>query len=174
MRTKHSLQVIAALVVPLTLFAQQAATPQPTPAQGPNAPATTAPCSKTTPAPPRKPGYLERKARALACAHDKSLCDLPKSPDDVLGGTPDTKPCPASTVGGAAPAKAPAQPAPAPSASATANSKPVYVCPPKATLIPGFPYCLNPDHSVSDAIALPPSLSTPAPTASPAPATAQH
>jgi hypothetical protein len=176
MKTKTALAVFAALVASLTAVGQQAATPQPTPAQASTAPATTAPCSKATPAPPHKPGYLEKKARALACAHDKSLCDLPKSPDEVLGGPTDPKPCPVSTAGSPSPAKAQPQttPAPpAPPASATANSKPVYVCPPKATLISGFPYCLNPDHSVVDAIPLPAGLS-PAPPASAAPAPAQH
>jgi len=41
--------------------------------------------------------------------------------------------------------------------------KPVYVCPPKSTLIPNFPYCIYPDLSVVDAIPLPPGMTTPAP-----------
>jgi len=169
---KTVLALFAMIAYPI--LAQQAATSQPTPAQAPTAPATTAPCSKATPDQPHKDSWLQKKARAFACKQNKNLCDLPSSPTEITGVTPDTKPCPASTVGGAVPAKAPAQPAPAPSASATANGKPVYVCPPKATLIPGFPYCLNADRSVVDAIPLPTSLSAPVPTASPAPASAQH
>jgi hypothetical protein len=57
------------------------------------------------------------------------------------------------------PPKPPAPPAPATPAPAPVPAKPVkptYVCPPKATLIAGYAYCLMPDQSVVDAIPLPP------------------
>jgi hypothetical protein len=56
---------------------------------------------------------------------------------------------------------------PAPSglaAAASSNGKPVYVCPPKSTLIPNYPYCVYADRSVVDAIPLPANLSAPAQT----------
>jgi hypothetical protein len=174
---KTALAVFASFVASLAASAQQTpSTSQPTPAQAQPAAASTVPCNKSAPAPPPKPGYLEKKARALACAHDKTLCDIPKSPDEVLGGPTDPKPCPAKPAT-LAPVKTQAQPTPAPSAipvSAAASSKPVYFCPPKSSLISGFPYCLNPDGSVGDALPLPPGLSAPAPPASAAPAQAQH
>jgi hypothetical protein len=134
-----------------------------------------APC-KATPATPRKPGYVEKKLKALACKQNKQLCDLPSSPSEITGKTPDIRPCPVITAATPPVSKTQATPAP-PSAPATASSKPapVYICPPKFTLVPGFPYCVNADHSsVVDAISLPASLSAPAPPASVAPAPAQH
>jgi hypothetical protein len=172
-----SLPFSAVLLVSLTSVGQQTpSTSQPTPVQAQPAAASTAPCNKSAPDPQHKPGWLEKKARALACAHDKGLCDLPKSPDDALGTPTGGKPCPANPATSAT-VKPQAQPTPTPPAVpalATTSNKPVLVCPPKASLIPGFPYCLNPDRSVVDAIALPPSLSAPAPPVPAAPAQAQH
>lgn len=165
---------IATAVLAVLLPAAYALAQQP---QQPPTPTTTIPCSKNTPAQPHKPGYLEKKAKALACKQNKQFCDLPSSPTEITGVTPDAKPCPANTVASPTQAKAQAQPTLAPSAApatAPANSKPVLVCPPKSTLIPGYPYCMNPDHSLVDAIALPASLSAPAPPASAVPAQAQH
>jgi hypothetical protein len=45
--------------------------------------------------------------------------------------------------------------APAPTPVPAQPVKPTYVCPPKATLIAGYTYCLMPDQSVVDAIPLP-------------------
>lgn len=157
MTTTKFLVALAALATPLAVKAQQ----NPQPPQLP--PATTAqiqptPCAKQAPPPPHKPGWLEKKATAMACKQNKNLCDLPSSVPDVTGQTPDAKPCPANTASNApappktnaAPAKPPVPASPA--AAAASNGKPVYVCPPKSTLIPNFPYCLMPDHSVVDAI----------------------
>jgi hypothetical protein len=175
MKTPITILLLAALFASFGQAQQTPSMSQPTPAQAQPAAASTAPC-KTTPAPPRKPGYMEKKLKALACKQNKQLCDLPSSPSEITGQTPDTKPCPVITAATPPVSKTQATPAP-PSAPATASSKPapVLICPPKFTLVPGFPYCVNADHSsVVDAISLPASLSAPAPPASAAPAPAQH
>lgn len=175
MKTLIALLAIAAMLASFVQAQQNPSTSQPTPAQVPSAAASTAPCNKTAATPPRKPGYLENKMKALACKQNKNLCDVPSSPVEITGGTPDNKPCPANPVAGSIPVKA--QPTPAPpiaSTTAPSNVKPILVCPPKSTLIPGFPYCLNPDRSVVDAIALPASLSAPTAPAPAPPAQAQH
>jgi hypothetical protein len=175
MMNLRNLPLSAILLVSLTSVGQQTSSTPPTP-QPTSAAASTVPCNKTI-APPPRPGWLEKKARALACQKDKQFCDAPSSSADLLGGIPDAKPCPANTVAGQTPVKAQPQQPPAPTAaqaSATANSKPALVCPPKATLIPGFPYCLKPDHTTVDAIPLPANLSAPASPASAAPAPVQH
>jgi hypothetical protein len=162
-----------AVLIPIALAAAVAAearqtppTPQqPQPAQSQSAPASTAPCGKQTPPPPPKPGWLEKKAKALACKQNKNLCDLPSSAAEVTGATPQPPPCPANTSP-APPTTKPAPPEkdkPTVPSGAPASGKPVYVCPPKSTLIPNFPYCIYPDLSVVDAIPLPPSMTTPAP-----------
>jgi hypothetical protein len=169
MKTPIALPALAVLFAILTQAQQTPSTSQPSPVQAQTAAASTVPCKSSAPQ-PRKPGWLEKKTKALACKQNKQACDLPSSPNDIFGGTPDAKPCPTNTAASPSPLKA--QPIPAlPTNTAT---KPVYVCPPKATLIPGFPYCMYADHSTVDAIALPPSLSAPASPAPAAPAPAQH
>jgi hypothetical protein len=186
MTTTKFLVALAALAAPLAVKAQQnPQTPQlpPAPAaQVQPSPASVAPCAKQAPPAPHKPGWLEKKAKAMACKQNKNLCDLPSSVKDATGETSAPPPCPVNTASkppaplvsktDAAPAKPPVTASPA--AGATGNGKPVYVCPPKSTLIPNFPYCLMPDRSVVDAIPLPANLSAPAPPASAAPAPAQH
>jgi hypothetical protein len=156
--------VVAGLLGGYVSAAQQSSSPsQQTPAQGQPAPAAAPPCNKATPSPARKPGWLETKAKALACKQNKNLCDLPSSPSDITGSTSSAKPCPANTSSNAAPASKPPAQAPATTgAPPSASTKPTYVCPPKATLIPGYAYCLLPDHSTVDAIPLPPDMKTPA------------
>ncbi len=129
---------------------QQAATPQP--AQHNAAANTNTPCN-SAPSKPHTQGWLEKKARALACAKNPNACNLPASPDDALGTTLGAKPCtPATAPKTQAPAVTPAPAKPvSPPPPPTAD----YVCPPKATLIPGQPYCIFSDRKVVDAIPLP-------------------
>ena len=140
MRTKHTFQLLAALAVPLAVFAQQ----QPQPTQQPAV--VTSPCTSNLPPPPHKQGWLEQKARELACQKNKNLCSLPSSPTDVTGTVPAQKPCNPAPTPAPKPLPAPAQPA-----------APDYVCPPKAKLIAGHPYCIYPDNTVVDAIPLSPA-----------------
>jgi hypothetical protein len=179
MKNTHLLLTFAALMAPAAVKAQQnpqpAQTLQPSQAQAASQ-QVAAPCAKQ--APPRKAGWLEKKAKAIACSHNKQLCDLPSSTDEVTGGTSNAKPCPANPVPNSPPTKSASaatdKPAiPTNAAVAPANNKPVFVCPPKTTLIPNYAYCLTADHTVVDAILLPPSLSS-APPAVAAPAPAQH
>jgi hypothetical protein len=143
------------LLIPLLLLASLAGaqqTPQPQPA-----PSTTTPCNNPAPAPPHKQGWLEKKARDLACRQNKNLCDIPSSPDDITGTPSTPKPCTQTPT-----PKPPTPPAPpAPQAPTAPNAKPAYVCPPKTTLIPNYPYCIYPDHTVVDAIPLPASNAVP-------------
>lgn len=68
------------------------------------------PCVTTAPA--HKPNWFERKARALACKKDKSLCDLPSSVTDATGETakPNTAPCPVPSPSKAVPASSAPEP----------------------------------------------------------------
>lgn len=174
MKTTNLLLALAALAAPLALKAQQ-----PPQGQVQSAPASAAPCGKQTPPSPHKPTWLEKKTKALACKQNRNFCDLPSSTEEVTGATPQPKTCPASP--------APISPTPKsatsekdkpaapvnPATGTPSSGKPVLVCPPKSTLIPGFPYCVFPDRTVVDAMPLP-TVSTPAPPASAAPAPAQH
>jgi hypothetical protein len=160
MKQRTHLTLLFALIAGYTMAQQAASTSQRMPAQTQSSAASTVPCNKPNPTPPRKPGYLEKKAKALACKQNKQFCDLPSSQQQITGAMPDAKPCPASTTVNAS--------------AASANSKPILVCPPNSTLVPDFPYCLKPDHTTVDAIALPPSLSAPPPPVPAAPAPTQH
>ena len=153
------LQIIAStlLLSALTLKAQTVSTPNiPSPAN--------APCSKSASTPPHKPTWLETKTRAFACKQNKNLCDLPSSTAEITGETPEAKPCPTT-----APPKqvAPSTPQTQQTPNAAAlpaspvTNKPTYVCPPNTILIPNHPYCLTADHSLVDAIPLPPGLTVP-------------
>ena len=167
MKTTKLLLILAALLASLMSQAQQSLQP-PQPTQPPHTQAQPAPCVPA-PAPQRKPGWLEKKAKALACQQNKAFCDLPSSASEITGGTPETKPCP---VNPALPTKVQPQVPPVTAtspAAQTPSAKPTYVCPPKTTLIPGTPYCLTGDHSTVDAIPLPPNLAAPTPAPSPAP-----
>jgi len=138
-RTAHHL-------ILLLLLASLAEAQQTPPTTQPQAP----PCNTPAPAPPHKQGWLEKKARALACQQNKNLCDLPSSPADLTGTVPAQKPCNPAPAPAPAPTPKP-QPVPAPPAT------PDYVCPPKAKLIPNHPYCIYPDNTVVDAIPLSPA-----------------
>jgi hypothetical protein len=164
MKTINCLLALAALLATASHAQQSPSTSQPTPVQAQPATAPAPPCNKATPSPARKPGWLETKAKALACKQNKNLCDLPSSSSDVLGSTPAAKPCPANAAANPTPAPKPSpQPSPATTgAPPSASTKPTYVCPPNSTLIPGHPYCLMADHSTVDAIKLPPNMTTPA------------
>lgn len=168
MKTTRHLLILAALLGPFASQAQQSPQqPQPTqplPAQAQPATAPTVPCDKGVPNPPRKQGWAEQKTRAIACKHNKNFCGLPSSTPEITGETPEAKPCPAT-----APPKqvAPSTPqtqqtpnAIAPPAPPATN-KPPYVCPPNTILIPNHPYCLTADHSLVDAIPLPPGMTVP-------------
>ena len=161
--------ILAVLIASLASMAQQSPQqPQPTqppPAQAQPAPASPVPCNKTASTPPHKPTWLETKTRAFACKQNKNLCDLPSSTTEITGGTPDTKPCPANaTAKQVPPPKPQTQQAPnttALSPSPAAGVAPPYVCPPNTILIPNHPYCLTADHSLVDAIPLPPGMTAP-------------
>jgi hypothetical protein len=169
MKTTTFLLILAALLASVASRAQQSPqTPQPT--QPPSAqaqPATVSPvpCDKGVSNPPRKQGWAEQKTRAIACKHNKNLCGLPSSTPEITGGTPDTKPCPANaTAKQVPPPKPQTQQAPnttALSPSPAAGVAPPYVCPPNTILIPNHPYCLTADHSLVDAIPLPPGMTVP-------------
>jgi hypothetical protein len=149
--TNQALMVLAALAV-LTANGQQAATPQPTQQAAATTPA---PCNSSAPSKPHQQGWLEKKARAIACAKNPNLCSLPSSTDDAMGTTQSSKPCaqipaPKTPV----PAVAPQPPAP--------TAKPALVCPPKTVLIANTRYCLAADNTTVDAIQLPPNQQIPA------------
>ncbi len=160
---KTILPLFAVLLVTLTTYAQQAATPQPAPAlTQPQA----APCP-ATPQPPVQPpkGFHFDIPKQLKQTinqqrqkiQDKTGTTVP-SPDDLKR-------------------QAQQQPCTPPKPTTPANqppTKPAFVCPPKGQLLPNTSYCLLPDRTVVDAIALPPAFATPAPPAPAAPATAQH
>lgn len=176
MKTSTLLLVLLAFAPPAVAEAQQTSqTPQifqAVPTQ--SASGSSTPCGKQTSTPPRKPGWLEKQTKALACKQNRNFCDLPSSVNDATGLTPKPQPCPATT------APNPQIVKPAITGTATANqamivpAKPVYVCPPKSSLIPNYPYCLTADHSVVDAIQLPTSMSVPAPPAPAVSGPAQH
>ena len=117
--------ILAVLLASLASLAQQSPQqPQPTqpqPAQAQPATASTVPCIKGASNPPHKQGWLEKKARTLACAKNKNLCDLPSSTTETTGGTPEAKPCPTN-----APPKqvAPSTPQPPPAANLVVPSAP--------------------------------------------------
>jgi hypothetical protein len=139
----------AALAYGQSSYGQQAATPQP--AQLPTTvTAPPAPCAKSAPSQPHKEGWLERKARDLACKKNSNLCSLPSSTDDAMGSAPSDKPCTPNLS--PQPLALPATPA---QQTGIPNPKPELVCPPKSTLIPGQPYCIFSDRKVVDAIPLP-------------------
>jgi hypothetical protein len=154
MTTTKCFPLFAALLVSGTAYAQQATTPQPTQQQ--TAATTSTPCKSTAPAQPHKPGWLEKKARDLACKKNANLCQLPSSADDAVGTTQTAKPCTQSPAPKpSAPPATPAPQTPAPTA------KPAYVCPPRTVLIANTPYCLAADQTTVDAIPLPLSLAVP-------------
>jgi len=167
MKTKTILAILAAVVIPLIAPAQQ--TPslsQPAPAQAQPQPA---PCP-TAPQTPQQPkGFHFDIPKQLKQTinqqrqkiQDKTGTTFP-SPED-LKQQKQQQPCATSITKPAVPAPATQPPA-----------KPVYVCPPRATLLPNTTYCLLADRTVVDAIPVPPGLQTPAPPASAAPAPAQH
>jgi hypothetical protein len=147
---------IAALSLPTAVPAQQPQQPQPAPQQ-PQA----APC-----APPQRPqlpkgtkldlpkGLKQMLEKQRQQIQNKTGLTIP-SPDDIkqqvqqaAASAPCSQPAPQTP-------KPPVPPTPATPAPAT-PVKPTYVCPPKATLIAGYAYCLMPDQSVVDAIPLPP------------------
>jgi len=154
-------------------WAQQSAPIQPPSLQAPVKPA---PCVPSKPKLPRwtkvqAPPWLQKQL-----ARQQAKTGTTVDPNAPIQDALKPAPCPATK---AAPAPLPAtsakQPAvpvkdsvakpPAPAAPAAAPSnKPAtaYVCPPKSTLIPNYPYCVFPDHSVVDAIPLPANLSAPA------------
>jgi len=175
MKTPITFLAFSTLLAGFSLAQQTPSTSQP--ASRPNQPtqSATVPCTKAAPSQPRKQGWLEKKARALACQKNKNLCDLPSSGPDITGQTPGSKPCPVSTAGGTAPALKPQPQTSASAAPSATGDKPAYVCPPKTVLIPNTAYCLTADHLTVDAIALPASLAapTPAPKA-PAQSTSNH
>jgi hypothetical protein len=153
MRATKLLLVSAALLVAYNVQAQQSPSPQPPPQ---TAATTSTPCKSTAPAQPHRPGWLEKKARDLACKKNANLCQLPSSSDDATGTTQTGKPCaqnPAPKP--SAPLATPAPQTPPP------NAKPAYVCPPRTVLIANTPYCLAADQTTVDAIPLPPSLAAP-------------
>jgi len=127
-------------------------------AQQPQAASSTSgsPCPKAAPSQPHKQGWLEQKARALACSKNANLCNLPSSADDAMG-TQTAKPCaqtPAPKTPIAPSAPVPQFPAP--------NAKPALVCPPKTVLIANTRYCLTADNTTVDAIQLQPNQPIPA------------
>jgi hypothetical protein len=146
--SKTFLLIFAAFVA-FQANAQQAATPQP--AQQQTAATTPTPCPIPGPTQPHKQGWLEKKARALACKQNSNMCDLPSSPNDFGGTTPAAKPCTQTP--------APKQPVTPPQVP---NAKPALVCPPKTVLIANTPYCLAADHTTVDAIPLPANQPLPA------------
>jgi len=182
MTTTKKIALAAGLAVSTLSSAQQIPqAPQPSQTQFQPAPTTsTQPCAQQAPpAPPRKPGWLEQKARALTCQKNKNLCGLPSSTGGITGQTPNPKPCPASTAPNSPATKpairekgTPSTPA-APTTATAGNGKPVYVCPPKSVLIPNQPYCIRADRTVIDAIAVPSELLPTLPPASSAPAPTQ-
>ena len=147
MKKPIALLATVALLSSLSKAQQNPPTPQPQ----------TIPCNNPVPVPPHKQGWLEKKARALACQQNKNLCDLPSSSGDLTGTPAGAKPCTPAPA-----PKAPAPPAtPAPQTPPPANPKPAFVCPPKSTLIPNHPYCIYQDNTVVDAIPLPASAAAP-------------
>jgi hypothetical protein len=91
--------VLAITLATVNAVAQQTpSTSQPIPPQAQPATASTAPCNKAASGQPHKPSWIETKAKKLACAQNKNLCDLPPSPTDIIGITPDAKPCPSTTT----------------------------------------------------------------------------
>jgi hypothetical protein len=100
--TYHLISLIL-LIVSSAVNAQQ---PPSSPAQAQPAAGSTAPCSKGTQARPHKETWPEKRLKALACAQNKQLCDLPASPSDITGATPDAKPCPPAATSPAPPAPA--------------------------------------------------------------------
>lgn len=145
-----ALALLAIIAWPVT--AQQAATSQP-----PIPP--TQPCPAPKPTDTHgvglntntsKPAGIFNKFRQRI--EDKTGLELP-SADDLKkrGKKAVEKPCQSPN----------ASPAPAPTpipVTPASQAKPAveYICPPKATLIPGHNWCLLPDHSTVDAIPLPP------------------
>jgi len=95
MKKGMALSLLAAMLASPASHAQQTpSTSQPTPSQVQPATASTAPCNKAAAGQPHKPSWIEKKAKALACAQNKNLCDLPSSPTDIVGTAPEAKPCP--------------------------------------------------------------------------------
>jgi hypothetical protein len=150
MKTTAWFPLFAALLLTSTTYAQQAATPQPTQQQ--TSATTPTPCNPPASSQPHKPGWLEKKARDLACKKNANLCNLPSSTNDAMGTTQTAKPCTQTP--------APKTPAPLPPQTPAPNAKPAYVCPPNTTLIPNTTYCLRPDNTTVDAIPLPASKAT--------------
>ncbi|HTV53588.1 MAG TPA: hypothetical protein VMI06_01595 [Terriglobia bacterium] len=106
MKTTIYFFALAALLASFSQAQQTPSTPQPTQQQTAPAAAGAIPCSNSAPPKPHNQGWLERKARALACQKNPQLCSLPNSTDDALGTA---KPCPPT----ATPSTPTTQPAPA-------------------------------------------------------------
>lgn len=130
---------------------QQEVTPQTTQQQttSPNS----VPCKSAAQAPAHKQGVIEKKLRELACKKNPDFCSLPNSTDEVLGTTPTAKPCAPTPTPKTQPP--PVTPPPAKPVPPKPDAPTDFVCPPKATLIPGQPYCIYSDRKVVDAIPLP-------------------
>jgi len=105
MRNTLSLIAFSLLLAPFAGAQQSSSTTQQTSAQAQPAAASTVPCANNAAAPQHKPGWLEQKAKALACKQNKNLCDLPSSPMDILGTAPDAKPCPPTSTSTTPPAQ---------------------------------------------------------------------
>jgi hypothetical protein len=148
MKTSALLLTFAALLT-LTGHAQQSPQPQSAQAQ---------PCiTPATPQPPKGTGFHLPKKLSDALA--KPLNGVEQNtgihidPNQVAKDATTPKPCPVATpIAQPKPQILPATPTPQ---TGIPNAKPEFVCPPKATLIPGQPYCIFSDRKVVDAIPLP-------------------
>lgn len=149
-----SLLLFAALALTQTTYGQQAETPKPQPAP---------PCQAPKPQdnhgikwnPQNKPnGRFDKLRQKL---EDKTGVHIP-SADEMKKDAEKQNPCPPAdkTPVSKTTTVAPLPASPTPAAPAP-QSKPgtILVCPPKATLIAGHPYCIFPDHTVVDAMEIP-------------------
>jgi hypothetical protein len=113
-----------------------------------------------TPAPPPPPAAPAPAKPVYFCPPHSTLiagyayCLLPDH------STIDALPLPNTGVSSALPRAA---------ATSLTPSKPVYVCPPKSSLVPNYPYCVYPDQTVVDAIPLTTTAPNPATAPPPAP-----
>jgi hypothetical protein len=143
--------ILAALLAPMSQAQQQ---PQPQTQQ-----AKVDPCITTTPPPAPPNGIKLHFPKRLSDALAKPLNGVEQNtgihidPNQVAKDATTPKPCPVATpIAQPKPQILPATPTPQ---TGIPNAKPEFVCPPKATLIPGQPYCIFSDRKVVDAIPLP-------------------
>jgi hypothetical protein len=132
----------------LTLHGQQT-----TPIQTTQPPANAQPCTP-------QPGMTQNVHPENIKPLNKGLSKLGGVLSKTTGGAitaPSAADISKATKPAPAPCPAPAVTAPPPAAPAvqTQTAKPAFVCPPKSTLIPNYPYCIYPDNTVVDAIPLP-------------------